>query len=98
MTDTPDPARRPPPPAQPAVRSARPPAAGHATPATMEAIAVRPHQAGSIHTRSVLRPRVDDVSGGRGVLVQVLRIGRAGPTRRSRTAGTGMPRPAMTTS
>jgi threonine dehydrogenase-like Zn-dependent dehydrogenase len=49
-----------------------------ATPATMLAIAVRPSVAGSIATRRVQRPRVDDVPDGRGVLVEVLRIGLCG--------------------
>ncbi len=46
--------------------------------ATMRAIAVRPGVAGSIHSRVVPRPRVDDVPDGRGVLVDVLRVGLCG--------------------
>jgi glucose 1-dehydrogenase len=44
----------------------------------MRAIAVRPGMAGSIHTRSVPRPAVDDIPDGRGVLVKVLRVGLCG--------------------
>jgi len=41
----------------------------------MKAIAVIPGQPGSVHMREVPRPSVDDVPGGRGVLVRVLRVG-----------------------
>jgi threonine dehydrogenase-like Zn-dependent dehydrogenase len=41
----------------------------------MKAVAVIPGQAGSLHLRDVPRPRVEDVEGGRGVLVRVLRVG-----------------------
>jgi threonine dehydrogenase-like Zn-dependent dehydrogenase len=43
--------------------------------ATMAAIAVRPGEADSLHRRDVRRPAVDDVPGGRGVLVRVVRVG-----------------------
>jgi len=43
--------------------------------ATMKAIAVIPGQAGSVHVREVRRPNAAEVPGGRGVLVQVLRVG-----------------------
>lgn len=42
---------------------------------TMRAVAVRPGVAGSMHLREVPRPRLEDVPGGRGVLVRVLRVG-----------------------
>jgi threonine dehydrogenase-like Zn-dependent dehydrogenase len=42
---------------------------------TMKAIAVRPGVAHSAHVAEVPRPRVEDVPNGRGVLVQVLRVG-----------------------
>ena len=45
---------------------------------TMRAVAVRPGVAGSIHTRTVPRPGVDDVPDGRGVLVQVIQVGLCG--------------------
>src|SRR5919108_745392 len=41
----------------------------------MKAIAVHPGKAGSIHLEDVPKPSVDDVAGGRGVLVRVLRVG-----------------------
>jgi threonine dehydrogenase-like Zn-dependent dehydrogenase len=41
----------------------------------MKAIAVRPGTAHSIHLREVPKPKVTDVPDGRGVLVQVLRVG-----------------------
>src|SRR5919109_5202613 len=41
----------------------------------MKAIAVHPGKAGSIHLEDVPKPSVTDVSGGRGVLVRVLRVG-----------------------
>jgi threonine dehydrogenase-like Zn-dependent dehydrogenase len=45
---------------------------------TMRAIAVRPGVAGSIHARTVPRPRLSDVPDGRGVLIDVLRVGICG--------------------
>lgn len=45
------------------------------TPTTMQAIAVMPGTVDSIHLRTVTRPTVNDVPGGRGVLVRVLRVG-----------------------
>src|SRR5919199_3684009 len=41
----------------------------------MKAIAVHPGKAHSIHLREVPEPRLDDVPDGRGVLVEVLRVG-----------------------
>src|SRR5216117_746135 len=41
----------------------------------MKAIAVHPGQPGSIHLRDVAIPSPDNVAGGKGVLVQVLRVG-----------------------
>jgi threonine dehydrogenase-like Zn-dependent dehydrogenase len=48
---------------------------------TMRAIAVRPGVAGSIHPRTVPRPTVDAVPAGRGVLVEVTRVGLCGTDR-----------------
>ena len=48
---------------------------------TMQAIAVRPGVAGSIHTRRVPRPSLADIPNGRGVLVDVLRVGVDGTDR-----------------
>src|SRR5438105_11633934 len=45
----------------------------------MKAIAVHPGKAHSIHLRDVPEPRLDDVPDGRGVLVEVLRVGVDGP-------------------
>ncbi|MFN8573001.1 MAG: glucose 1-dehydrogenase [Gemmatimonadaceae bacterium] len=42
---------------------------------TMRAIAVVPGTKNSIHLREVPKPRVDDIPGGRGVLVRVIRVG-----------------------
>jgi glucose 1-dehydrogenase len=41
----------------------------------MKAIAVHPGQAGSIHLREVPAPSLESIEGGRGVLVEVLRVG-----------------------
>jgi threonine dehydrogenase-like Zn-dependent dehydrogenase len=41
----------------------------------MKAIAVHPGQAGSIHLRDVAKPTIDEIPGGAGVRVQVLRVG-----------------------
>lgn len=41
----------------------------------MKAIAVHPRQANSIHLRDVPKPSLHDVPGGRGVLVETLRVG-----------------------
>ena len=47
----------------------------------MKAIAVIPGQRGSAHLREVPEPRLEDVPGGRGVLVRVLRVGLDGTDR-----------------
>lgn len=41
----------------------------------MKALAVRPGQPHSVHARDIDPPRIDDVPGGRGVLVRVLQVG-----------------------
>src|ERR671930_949266 len=41
----------------------------------MKAIAVTPGKRNSIHLEEIPKPSVDDVAGGKGVLVQVLRVG-----------------------
>src|SRR6201998_3164424 len=41
----------------------------------MKAIAVTPGKPSSIHLREVPKPRLEDVPGGRGVLVKILRVG-----------------------
>ncbi len=42
---------------------------------TMKAIAVFPGKPGSVHLADLSRPRLEEVPGGRGVLVKVLRVG-----------------------
>ena len=42
---------------------------------TMKAVAVFPGRAGTVHLAELARPRVSDVPNGRGVLVEVLRVG-----------------------
>src|SRR5262249_49132993 len=41
----------------------------------VKAVAVIPGKANTIHLREVRKPKVQDVPGGRGVLVKVLRVG-----------------------
>src|ERR1700739_1929398 len=41
----------------------------------MKAIAVTPGKPSSIHLREVPKPRLEDVPGGRGVLIKILRVG-----------------------
>ena len=41
----------------------------------MKAIAVYPGKANSVHLADLPKPRVDDIPGGRGVLVRVLKVG-----------------------
>ena len=47
----------------------------------MRAVAVRPGTADSLHLREVRRPVVGDVPDGRGVLVDVIRVGACGTDR-----------------
>jgi threonine dehydrogenase-like Zn-dependent dehydrogenase len=56
----------------PAPRTATIPASA---PATMRAIAVIPGRANSMHLTTMPRPALEEVPGGRGVLVKVLRVG-----------------------
>ena len=44
----------------------------------MQAVAIRPGVAGSIHLRDVPRPALDDVVDGRGVRVRIIRAGLCG--------------------
>jgi threonine dehydrogenase-like Zn-dependent dehydrogenase len=52
-----------------------------ALPTEMDALAVHPGQARSLHHRRVPVPSLDDVPDGRGVLVRVLRVGVDGTDR-----------------
>jgi threonine dehydrogenase-like Zn-dependent dehydrogenase len=54
---------------------ARPASPAKVAPTTMKAIAVIPGRPDSMHLREMPRPTVDEISGGRGVLVKVLRVG-----------------------
>ncbi len=56
----------------------------------MKAIAVIAGQASSVHIRDVAEPRMDDVPGGRGVLVRVLRVGLDGTDREINAAEFGV--------
>ena len=55
----------------------------------MKAIAVIPGQPGSVHLADLARPSVDDVPGGKGVLVKVLRVGVDGTDREINAAEYG---------
>ena len=57
--------------------------------ATMKAVAVVPGRAGSAHLTRVRKPTIDDVPDGRGVLVQVLRVGVDGTDREINAAEYG---------
>lgn len=41
----------------------------------MKALAVHPGKANSLHLREIEKPKLDSISGGRGVLVKVLQVG-----------------------
>ena len=65
-----EPRRRPP--------TSKPPDRSHRTSGrepTMRAIAVLPGKPDSVHLADLPKPSIDDVPGGRGVLVKVLRVG-----------------------
>ncbi len=47
----------------------------------MKAVAVSPEQTNSAHLREIPAPTLKDISGGRGVLVKVLRVGLDGTDR-----------------
>lgn len=47
----------------------------------MKAIAVYPGKAGSVHLADVEKPKIGDIPGGRGVLVEVLHVGACGTDR-----------------
>ena len=55
----------------------------------MKALAVRPGQADSMHLRELAEPSAADVPGGRGVKVQVLRVGVDGTDREINAAEYG---------
>ena len=47
----------------------------------MKAVAVSPGQPNTAHLREIPTPALEDISGGRGVLVKVLRVGLDGTDR-----------------
>src|SRR5258708_33111329 len=47
----------------------------------MRAVAVVPMQVSSVHLVEMNKPGVDDIADGRGVLVEVLRVGACGTDR-----------------
>lgn len=59
----------------------------------MKAVAVRPGIPHSVHLTDIRRPEVDDIPGGRGVLVKVLRIGVDATDREINEALYGNPPP-----
>ena len=59
----------------------------------MKAIAVYPGQSGSVHLQEIQKPAVDDVEGGRGVLVRVLKVGVDATDREINDALYGNPPP-----
>jgi threonine dehydrogenase-like Zn-dependent dehydrogenase len=59
----------------------------------MKAIAVYPGKPDSMHLADVPEPRLDDVPDGRGVLVEVLRVGVDGTDREINAAEYGQPPP-----
>jgi glucose 1-dehydrogenase len=70
-----------------------PAGAGAVAADSMKAVAVVPGSPGSIHLAALPRPHVDDIAGGRGVLVQVLRVGVDGTDREINAAEYGTPPP-----
>ncbi len=59
----------------------------------MKAVAVIPGKPDSIHLRETPKPSVDEVPGGRGVLVRVLRVGVDGTDKEINAAEYGAPPP-----
>ena len=53
----------------------------------MKAIAVVPGKPDSVHLADLAKPAVDDVPGGRGVLVKILRVGVDGTDRLATARG-----------
>ena len=62
-------------------------------PAMMKAIAVLPGKPNSMHLGQLPKPSVDDIPGGRGVLVKVLRVGVDGTDKEINAAEYGMAPP-----
>jgi glucose 1-dehydrogenase len=64
-------------------------------PAMMKAIAVIPGQPNTMHVRDVPRPSIDEIPGGRGVLVKVLRVGVDGTDKEINAAEYGAAPPGF---
>jgi glucose 1-dehydrogenase len=64
-------------------------------PATMKAIAVIPGRPNTMHVRDVPRPTIDEIPGGRGVLVKVLRVGVDGTDKEINAAEYGAAPPGF---
>lgn len=71
------------------LRESNPSAGALAAGNTIPAVAVRPGVAGSVHLARIPMPSVDDVPGGRGVLVKVLSVGVDGTDREINAAEYG---------
>lgn len=71
------------------------PGAAAPSQATMKAVAVHPGQPDTMHLREVPRPGVDEVPGGRGVLVKVLRVGVDGTDKEINAAEYGASPPGF---
>ena len=63
--------------------------------ANMKAIAVIPGQPNTMHVRDVPRPTLDEIPGGRGVLVKVLRVGVDGTDKEINAAEYGAAPPGF---
>jgi glucose 1-dehydrogenase len=63
--------------------------------AMMKAIAVIPGQPNTMHVRDVPRPSIDEIPGGRGVLVKVLRVGVDGTDKEINAAEYGAAPPGF---
>ena len=61
-----------------------------ATMQTMKAIAVMPGKPDSVHLAELPKPSLDEIAGGRGVLVKVLRVGVDGTDKEINAAEYGM--------
>jgi threonine dehydrogenase-like Zn-dependent dehydrogenase len=80
--------------------TAEPGTRGHASPpehgqATMKAIAVHPGEPNTMHLRDVPKPSLEEVPGGRGVLVKVLRVGVDGTDKEINAAEYGAAPPGF---
>src|SRR5437879_13484711 len=61
----------------------------------MKAVAVVPGKPNSVHLADLPKPSVDEIPGGRGVLVKVLRVGIDGTDKEINAAEYGAPPPGF---